>query len=149
MNQEPVGARLFFEQLAPALTLHRKRRGLSAAELARRASIGKSQLSKYETGKELPKLETLAKLLNSLDLEPIWFFYTVHQMISRPRNIETALALDLASSAPARRLSMPEEEGFRCVFSNLLRLHQIVLDTQAGAAGSRRRSPNEDDGAIR
>lgn len=128
--KDPAGARPFFQQLAPALALHRKRRGLSAAALAREAAIGKSQLSKYETGKELPKLETLIKILDGLELEPIWFFYTVHQLTSRPPDIETALALELAADSPGMLLSRQEEEAFHRTFSELLRLHRVLLETR-------------------
>ena len=59
-----------FADLGSALRLLREAAGLTQAELAQKAGMGKSQLSKYENGKELPKLETLERLLEVLDTEP-------------------------------------------------------------------------------
>ena len=67
-----------FENLGRALYLIRDLRGKSQATVAREAGIGKSQLSKYEGGKELPKLESLRKVLKVLDVGPFEFFYTMH-----------------------------------------------------------------------
>ena len=67
-----------FENLGRALYLIRDLRGKSQAAVAREAGIGKSQLSKYEGGKELPKLESLKKVLKVLDIGPFEFFYAMH-----------------------------------------------------------------------
>jgi transcriptional regulator with XRE-family HTH domain len=67
-----------FENLGRALYLIRDLRGKSQAAVAREAGIGKSQLSKYEGGKELPKLESLKKVLKVLDIGPFELFYTMH-----------------------------------------------------------------------
>jgi len=63
-----------FANLGKALTRFRKLRGVSQAAIARRAGIGKSQLSKYESGKELPKLDSLEKLLDALGVGYFEFF---------------------------------------------------------------------------
>jgi transcriptional regulator with XRE-family HTH domain len=55
-----------FNNLGRALIRLRERRGASQAATARAAGIGKSQLSKYENGKELPKLESLERVLRVL-----------------------------------------------------------------------------------
>lgn len=135
MSRAPGKARLFFEQLGPVLALYRRRCGLSGAALAVLAQTGKSQLSKYESGKELPKLETLARILDSLGIEPIGFFYTAHQMSSRTPDIETALALDLVSAPPTGLLSPQEEAGFQRVLADLLILHRVTLEARVGAIG--------------
>ena len=67
-----------YRNLPRALTLIRELRGRSQAELARRAGIGKSQMSKYENGKELPKLDTLATVIGALEVDIFEFFYTVY-----------------------------------------------------------------------
>lgn len=67
-----------FDNLGRALYLIRDLRGKSQAAVAREAGIGKSQLSKYEGGKELPKLESLRKVLRVLDIGPFELFYTMH-----------------------------------------------------------------------
>lgn len=66
-----------FRNLGKALVLLRELVGKSQAEVARRAHVGKSQLSKYENGKELPKLESLARVLEALDLSYWDFFYSL------------------------------------------------------------------------
>lgn len=67
-----------FDNLGKALYLIRDLRGKSQAAVARDAGIGKSQLSKYESGKELPKLDSLRKVLRVLDIGPFELFYTMH-----------------------------------------------------------------------
>jgi transcriptional regulator with XRE-family HTH domain len=63
-----------FKNIGKALTLLRRRAGLSQAELAERCSIGRSQVSKYEAGKEIMKLDTLEKILAELHVKPDYFF---------------------------------------------------------------------------
>lgn len=67
-----------FENLGKALSLIREIRGKSQARAAREAGIAKSQLSKYESGKELPKLQSLTKVLKALEVGPFEIFYTMH-----------------------------------------------------------------------
>ena len=67
-----------FAELGRTLRALRESKGISQAELARRAGLGKSQVSKYERGKELPQLVTLEKLLDALGAEPLTLFYTAH-----------------------------------------------------------------------
>jgi len=54
--------------LGRALVLLREQRGLTQVELAARSGIGVSQLSKYEKQNERMRLDTLARLLEVLDL---------------------------------------------------------------------------------
>ena len=67
-----------FDNLGRALYLIRDLRGKSQAAVAREAGMGKSQLSKYEGGKELPRLESLRRVLKVLDIGPFEFFYAMH-----------------------------------------------------------------------
>lgn len=67
-----------FSYVGPTLMLLRELTGKSQHEVAKGAGIGKSQLSKYENGKELPKLESLGRVLTALDLSPLAFFYAHH-----------------------------------------------------------------------
>jgi transcriptional regulator with XRE-family HTH domain len=107
-----------FANLGPALRLVRERRGTSQAEVARKAGIGKSQLSKYEQGKELPKLESLERVLAVLNLGSLAFFYALH-------------LLDRRADQPPK--SEPHEDmavAFERVMRHLLDLHrQVVLET--------------------
>jgi transcriptional regulator with XRE-family HTH domain len=63
-----------FGNLGGALLRLRDRRGTSQTLVAREAGVGKSQLSKYENGKELPKLESLERVLGALGVGYLEFF---------------------------------------------------------------------------
>lgn len=64
-----------FSRIGPAIRLTREEQGLSLSALAAICGTSKSRLSKYETGKELPKLESLARILDALGLAPLTIFY--------------------------------------------------------------------------
>jgi transcriptional regulator with XRE-family HTH domain len=66
-----------FANLGPALARLRGHRGQSQDAVARAAGIGKSQLSKYESGKELPKMESLERVLAALGFGQLDFFYAL------------------------------------------------------------------------
>lgn len=87
-----------FQNLGPTLALCRDFSQLSQAELARKAGIGKGQLSKYESGRELPKLETLARLLAALYLSPSTFFNAM-KSVRRLETWEEVLTRDLITFA--------------------------------------------------
>ncbi|MGH9363286.1 MAG: helix-turn-helix domain-containing protein [Thermoanaerobaculia bacterium] len=89
-----------FGNLGRTLRLLRELRDLSQGQVARDAGIGKSQLSKYENGKELPKLESLAKVLKVLRLGPYEFFYTMHMLDRRATDLAAAEARGDAYPAP-------------------------------------------------
>jgi len=77
-----------FVNLGRTLGLLRELRGKSQANVAREAGIGKSQLSKYENGKELPKLDSLEKVLTALEVGYFEFFYTLHIVDRRAADLE-------------------------------------------------------------
>ncbi|HEX2252265.1 MAG TPA: helix-turn-helix transcriptional regulator [Thermoanaerobaculia bacterium] len=56
-----------FEHLGDALALLRRLRRMSQTDLARAAQVGRSQLSRYENGLQLPHLGQLERLLESLN----------------------------------------------------------------------------------
>lgn len=125
-SSSPAGAARYFGQLGTALQVFRRRAGLSAAELARKARVGKSQLSKYENGKESPRMETLARLMDALHVEPLWFFHLIHQL-SRERPVEALNAdLFLIREGMGSFISKDAEEGFLRVFTDLLALHALM-----------------------
>ncbi|HEX3528309.1 MAG TPA: helix-turn-helix domain-containing protein [Thermoanaerobaculia bacterium] len=107
-----------FVNLGPALRRARELRGTSQAEVARRAGIGKSQLSKYEQGKELPKLESLERVLAALGFGSLDFFYALHLM-------------DREADRPAQNdRSEDVAAAFKRLMSHLVDLHrQVVLET--------------------
>ena len=66
-----------FGRIGQALAIIRQERAISQYELADQCRIGRSQISKYEAGKELMKLDTLEKILRVLNIEPDQFFRLV------------------------------------------------------------------------
>ncbi len=66
-----------FGRIGQALAIIRQERGISQYDLADRCRIGRSQVSKYEAGRELMKLDTLEKILRVLGIEPDQFFRLV------------------------------------------------------------------------
>ena len=121
-----------FEHLGLALRALRELAEMSQAELARRAGLGKSQLSKYERGRELPKLESLRKILTALDSDPLALFYVAHLLQrqaagGRPR---IATALLEVGQGPQAVLWTGEVEIFRRVFQQLLDLFESAVETR-------------------
>jgi transcriptional regulator with XRE-family HTH domain len=55
--------------IGPALRLLRERKGMRQKELADRAGIMKGMASSYETGRQHPSLETLVRILETLELD--------------------------------------------------------------------------------
>ena len=88
--------------LGPALSLIRSMKSLSQAAVARQAGVGKSQLSKYESGKELPKLDSLVKVLRVLDLRLAEFTHLMDLISAAVARNHEALAALLARSAALR-----------------------------------------------
>ncbi|HVR98548.1 MAG TPA: helix-turn-helix transcriptional regulator [Thermoanaerobaculia bacterium] len=66
MTQSEKGS---FNGLGPALRLLRHRHGLMQYQLAEKAGITKAMISSYEVGKHLPALETLSRMLRSLECD--------------------------------------------------------------------------------
>ncbi len=115
-------ARGMFAELGTTLRLLREAAGLTQGELARRTGMGKSQLSKYENGKELPKLESLERLLEVLDAEPATLFYTAHLLKHRAEIGPAAL---LVTTTPL--LDDPALESFRRLFGHFLESFEILM----------------------
>jgi transcriptional regulator with XRE-family HTH domain len=78
-----------YKNLPRALTLIRELRGLNQAQVASRAGIGKSQMSRYEGGKELPRLDTLVTVLAALRVGIFEFWYIVHLIDSGEAQIDS------------------------------------------------------------
>src|ERR1700712_4991085 len=141
-----------FVNLGRTLSLLRELRGKSQALVAREAGIGKSQLSKYENGKELPKLDSLEKVLNALKVGYFEFFYTLYLVDRRAADLEMT-----ADGAPARAAEEPlylpplikgesllaesTDQAFRQVFTDLLLLYRRVFEQVVLAAGPEPEDP--------
>jgi transcriptional regulator with XRE-family HTH domain len=142
-----------FVNLGRTLSLLRELRGKSQARVAREAGIGKSQLSKYENGKELPKLDSLEKVLNALKVGYFEFFYTLYLVDRRAADLERA---DEGGDGPAsgdEPLYMPPllngttlgntlmadttDQAFNQVFTDLLLLYRRVFEQMVLPAAGR------------
>jgi len=124
-----------FINLGKTLGLLRELRGKSQALVAREAGIGKSQLSKYENGKELPKLDSLEKVLKALDVGHFEFFYTLFLVDQRAAELasgdkEGILELGLPPLLRGTSHLVPTtDQAFSRVFNDLLLLYRSVLET--------------------
>ena len=144
-----------FVNLGRTLSLLRELRGKSQARVAREAGIGKSQLSKYENGKELPKLDSLEKVLGVLEVGHFEFFYTLYLVdqravaLARPR--DSADPVDLFGlELPEAPLSFPPilkghalltettDQAFTRVVADLLLLYRRVFEQVVLSSGMNR-----------
>jgi transcriptional regulator with XRE-family HTH domain len=132
-----------FGNLGRTLSLLRELRGRSQAWVARAAGIGKSQLSKYENGKELPKLDSLEKVLNVLEVGHFEFFYTLYLVDRRAADLargpkdssengEPSLDDEPVYPPPLFKghplLSQATDQAFTRVFADLLVLYRRVFE---------------------
>jgi transcriptional regulator with XRE-family HTH domain len=133
-----------FTNLGRTLSLLRELRGKSQARVAREAGIGKSQLSKYENGKELPKLDSLEKVLNALEVGHFEFFYTLYLVDRRAAGLARAdreqkgtadspgieiqdwMFPPLLDRSPL--LAEATDQAFSQVFTDLLQLYRAVFE---------------------
>jgi transcriptional regulator with XRE-family HTH domain len=136
-----------FVNLGRTLSLLRELRGKSQAQVAREAGIGKSQLSKYENGKELPKLDSLEKVLGVLKVGHFEFFYTLYLVDRRAADLARDPAAGglrpgefLGLGPPEEPLFMPPlfkgqsllaeptDQAFTRIFADLLLLYRRVFE---------------------
>lgn len=130
-----------WKNLGKALGLLREVRGKSQSNVAHEAGIGKSQLSKYENGKELPKLDSLEKVLNALEVGHFEFFYTLHIVDSRADDLTggaaaareafhpaTGLPPLFASNGGNSLLGPAAEQSFADLQSAILKLYRAWLE---------------------
>jgi transcriptional regulator with XRE-family HTH domain len=117
-----------FARLGLALRVARELSGLSVRGLAREAKIGSSQLSRYERGIEIPKLDSLGKVLKIIGLSPLSFFHLMHVLenTSDQRAVTSALMLDSSDL-----LSAPESARFQALFQQVLALYGTVVADRA------------------
>lgn len=133
-----------WKNLGKALGLLREVRGKSQSIVANEAGIGKSQLSKYENGKELPKLDSLEKVLNALEVGHFEFFYTLHMVDCRAEDLTAEEGEDggpREDGAPSSGLpplsalnrgtsllSPGTEQAFARLFAELLSLYRTLFE---------------------
>jgi transcriptional regulator with XRE-family HTH domain len=131
-----------FESLGLTLRVVRELNGWSQAELARKAQIGKSQLSKYENGKELPRLESLGKVIVALETTPLVVFY-VSSVLERAGRGSMAARADLLEQGAAMILHGEESRRYREVFDSFLGLFEAAAQERVLAALPR---PRQEEG---
>lgn len=146
-----------FSNLGRTLSLLRELRGKSQARVAREAGIGKSQLSKYENGKELPKLDSLEKVLIALKVGYFEFFYTLYLVDRRASDLEGDEAAASSATVPDAPLYLPPLDGntllsqstdqaFSQVFTDLLLLYRRIFEQMVLTGVSRMEQMEEAEG---
>jgi transcriptional regulator with XRE-family HTH domain len=111
-----------FANLGPALELLRSLRDKSQKRLAQEAGMSKSLLSLYETGGQLPKLESLERILGALQISPFELFSTLEMVDRRAEALEGT-----PNPFPFLRSGIVPERvlhGFNIMMKNLQTLHE-------------------------
>jgi len=121
-----------FRRTGLALRILRELAGLSQADLARKAGIGKSQLSKYENGKEHPKFESLGRILSVLAVRPVIFFYTA-DLLERLARHEMPLE-SLIDSEAGELIAPSEREAYSRIIFDVASLFEAQIRERARAA---------------
>ena len=121
-----------FQNLGNTLSLIRHLRRKSQAQVARDAGIGRSKLSKYESGMELPGLDPLSRLLTALDISIHEFFYTLALVDERASSLNSSDAFTqrslLVIPKKGGSLLLPATEAaFNQLQALFLDLHRLVF----------------------
>ena len=116
-----------FSNLGKATSLLRELRGRSQASVAREAGIGNSQLSKYERGKELPRLDSLEKVLTALGVGYLELFHALKR-IDRTAAHLGGEPRDEIDSPWTTLLSPEAQAAFERVFTMLVRLQREMVE---------------------
>lgn len=114
-----------FKNTGLAIRILRELGGEKQAALARRSGVGKSQLSKYETGKDLPRLESLGKLLLTLNVS-VEAFFKIVTTLDRIESGSNYPGLPWDND-PGPLTSEEEREAFQIVQRDLLRLYEVQI----------------------
>ncbi len=121
-----------FQNLGRTIAHLRGLKHLSQATLARRAGIGKSQLSKYEGGKELPKLDSLEKVLGALEVSPHQFFHLFYLVDSSSTIIANGSeGWSVNSLLRPALLTEKTDKALSQLLSDLVALSRCVFEEQA------------------
>jgi transcriptional regulator with XRE-family HTH domain len=115
-----------FGNLGRALRFARETKKQSQADLAELAQVSVSQLSKYENGRELPKLQSLQRICKALEIQPYQLLYAMFLM---DRSEETVLGRDEPSaSLPTAGILDPEvQKAFDTLWSALFGTYDTVV----------------------
>jgi len=104
-----------FRDIGKALAILRQQKGLTQAQLADRCGMSRPQVSRYESRRELMKLETLEKILAALRVEPDDFFRFLSSLdeFGGPREIRERDRIDDRMLADAFRNLHAAIDGLR------------------------------------
>ncbi len=117
-----------FRNTGLGLRILREWRGWSIRALAAEAGIGKSQLSKYENGRELPKLDSLQKILRALSVGSVDFFSLTTLLDRKLESLSTPERTDDLLTLRSFGLFTPEiTAAFEKVMSAVLEAHHLVV----------------------
>jgi len=127
------------------ITLARKRRGLTLAELSDRAEVSLQSLSNYETGRTAPRPDTLAKIASALDFPTVFFEgpeldeLPAEGISWRARSKTSARVLEAARAAGTLGAMLYEwiDERFRLPAANVPSLGKPDPETAAGMVRTR------------
>lgn len=122
-----------FSNLGLALQVVRHFSGQSQATLARKAGCGKSQLSKYENGKELPRLESLARLLDALGISPLGFV-TVIDVLDRLGSGQVMATTCLLKGGLEPVITKDEQAGIHTIIQGVLGLFEAQIIARVKSA---------------
>lgn len=143
-----------FGHLGLTITVLRGLRRKTQAQVAREAGIGKSQLSKYENGKELPKLDSLAKILTVLEVTPLGLFYLQDLLDRRGRTIDGGRVLGEINISPddLSLLSSRTHQRMRALIDTVFSLQEALLqeklDSTLETGAGFKRSPRAPESAL-
>lgn len=143
-----------FKRVGLALKILRELSGASQASFARKAGIGKSQLSKYENSRELPKLDSLEKALKVLNVRPVVLFYLA-DFLDGLGSEELILERLLVTAEAGALVSEGEQEALAKVMLDLMGLFRAQLEGRVRSAlvasleASRSRITSEQGPALR
>ncbi|MBM7052319.1 helix-turn-helix domain-containing protein [Streptomyces durocortorensis] len=127
------------------ITLARKRRGLTLAELSDRAGVSLQSLSNYETGRTAPRPDTVAKIASALDFPTVFFEGPALDELPaggiswRARSKTSARVLEAARAAGTLGAMLYEwiDERFRLPAANVPSLGKPDPETAAGMVRTR------------
>jgi transcriptional regulator with XRE-family HTH domain len=90
LKSEEQGSGPIDELVGAGLRQRREERGLSVSELSRAAGVSEGDIRCWETGKVRIPAHTLLLLIEALQLDPPWFFESLHDMELRRHQTSNA-----------------------------------------------------------
>jgi transcriptional regulator with XRE-family HTH domain len=96
-------------------------------------------MSKYENGYELPKLDTLSRLLTELGIGLVEFFYIVRVLdrLEAGLGTESKPSLDLLMLEEMQFLEPAVKNSFQGLLGNILELFKLLMNVQVSRGAKR------------